>query len=206
MITSVIEAIYDDYLKAKFPNYDSRRDDLNTLAVFAQQYKDPFAFLDQLALLTNLESETEVGAAAKDTEAVNLSSVHQAKGLEFPHVFILRASSPSFPGAFHETLVEFPRELRDPDSVAQDDGKELHLQEERRLFYVAMTRARDSLTIYARRGTGKKDSTPPGFLRDLLKDSQLNRWLRSRPAHAFQTDLFGAAVIPIEASRTSQWL
>src|SRR5205814_4869357 len=98
------------------------------------------------------------------------------------------------------------RELRDPDSVVQDDGKELQLQEERRLFYVAMTRARDSLTIYARRGTGKKDSTPPGFLRDLLKDSQLHRWLRSRPAHAFQIDLFGEAAVPTEPSRTSQWL
>jgi DNA helicase-2/ATP-dependent DNA helicase PcrA len=138
--------------------------------------------------------------------AVALMTLHSAKGLEFPHVFILRASSPSFPGQFHETLVEFPRELRDPDSIAQNDGKELHLQEERRLFYVAMTRARDSLTIYARRGTGKKDSTPPGFLRDLLKDSQLSRWLRSRPAHAFQTDLFGAAVVPMNASPTSQWL
>ncbi|PYV61592.1 MAG: hypothetical protein DMG97_42670, partial [Acidobacteria bacterium] len=95
---------------------------------------------------------------------------------------------------------------RDPDSVAQDDGKALHDQEERRLFYVAMTRARDSLTIYARQGRGKKDSTPAGFLRDLLKDSQLDRWLRSRQAHAFQTDLFGAAHVPVGASSTSQWL
>ncbi len=161
-------------------------------------------------LLEYMDYFREAGGAiampSHEDNAVRLMTAHSAKGLEFPHVFILRASSPSFPGSFHETLVEFPRELRDPDSIAQDDGKELHLQEERRLFYVAMTRARDSLTIYARRGTGKKDSTPPGFLRDLLKDSRLNRWLRSRPAHAFQTDLFGAAVVPMDASRTSQWL
>jgi superfamily I DNA/RNA helicase/RecB family exonuclease len=161
-------------------------------------------------LLEYMDYFREAGGAiampSHEDNAVRLMTAHSAKGLEFPHVFILRASSPSFPGSFHETLVEFPRELRDPDSIAQDDGKELQLQEERRLFYVAMTRARDSLTIYARRGTGKKDSTPPGFLRDLLKDSQLTRWLRSRPAHAFQTDLFGEAVVPIEASRTSQWL
>src|SRR5437868_6612827 len=137
-------------------------------------------------LLEYMDYFREAGGAismpSHEDNAVRLMTAHSAKGLEFPHVFILRASSPSFPGSFHETLVEFPRELRDPDSIAQDDGKELHLQEERRLFYVAMTRARDSLTIYARRGTGKKDSTPPGFLRDLLKDSQLTRWLRSRSA------------------------
>jgi ATP-dependent exoDNAse (exonuclease V) beta subunit len=161
-------------------------------------------------LLEYMDYFREAGGAiampSHEDNAVRLMTAHSAKGLEFPHVFILRASSPSFPGSFHETLVEFPRQLRDPDSIAQDDGKELQLQEERRLFYVAMTRARDSLTIYARRGTGKKDSTPPGFLRDLLKDSQLHRWLRSRPAHAFQTDLFGEAAVPAEASRTSQWL
>ena len=117
-----------------------------------------------------------------DNNAVRLMTAHSAKGLEFNHVFILRATSNSFPASFKERLVEFPRELRDADSVAQEDGKALHDQEECRLFYVAMTRARDSLTIYARRGTGKKDPTPPGFLRDLLKDSQLNRWLRSAGA------------------------
>jgi ATP-dependent exoDNAse (exonuclease V) beta subunit len=79
---------------------------------------------------------------------------HTAKGLEFDHVFIIRASSPSFPASFKESLVEFPRELRDPDSLAHEDDKVLHGQEERRLFYVAMTRARDSLTLYAKRGTG----------------------------------------------------
>ena len=104
-------------------------------------------------------------------------TAHAAKGLEFSHVFILRASSPSFPSPYKEPLLEFPRELHDSASIAQDDDKELCKQEERRLFYVAMTRARDSLTIYAKQGTGK-DPSPPGFLRDLLKDSRLlGRWL-----------------------------
>ncbi len=100
--------------------------------------------------------------------------------------------------------MEFPRELRDPDSVAQQDDKVLHEQEERRLFYVAMTRARDSLTIYARQGKGK-DPTPPGFLRDLVKDATLKRYLRERPARGFQTDLFGAAGTQA-STRTAQWL
>ena len=57
-------------------------------------------------------------ASNKDEDAVRLITVHGAKGLEFSHVFILRATSPSFPASYRETLVEFPRELRDPDSAA----------------------------------------------------------------------------------------
>jgi RecB family exonuclease len=126
--------------------------------------------------------------------------------LEFDHVFIIRASSPSFPSSFKESLVEFPRELRDPDSLAHEDDKVLHGQEERRLFYVAMTRARDSLTIYAKRGTGKNDPSPPGYLRELLSDKSLTRWLRKRDSLPFQTDIFGGSRVPVAPSRTTAWL
>src|SRR5262249_37139137 len=81
MIATVNEAIYDDYAKAKFPNYDQRREDLNTLANFAKQYESAAEFLDQLALLTSLDHEATV--SNEDTEMVTLSSVHQAKGLEW---------------------------------------------------------------------------------------------------------------------------
>jgi len=148
-------------------------------------------------LLDYLEYFREAGGTIPMTtpnvDAVRLMTAHTAKGLEFDHVLILRANSGSFPSSFRESLVEFPRELRDPDSVAQQDDKTLHDEEERRLFYVAMTRARDSLTIYAKRGTGKTDPTPPGYLRDLLKDKNLGRYLRQRPASGFQTDLFAEA-------------
>lgn len=152
------------------------------------------------------EARGAIPLPSPDENAVNLMTAHAAKGLEFKHVFILRANSNSFPASYREPLVEFPRELRDPDSVAQDEGKVLHEQEERRLFYVSMTRARDSLTMYARRGRGR-DVSPPGFLRDLLKDSSLGRWLSQRGARGLQTDLFGeAAPLPSQASRTGQWL
>lgn len=144
---------------------------------------------------------------ARDEDAVHLMTVHTAKGLEWNHVFILRANSNSFPSSYKEHLVEFPPELRDADSAGEDEGKTLHQEEERRLFYVAMTRARDSLTIYARAGKGA-DPTPAGYLRDLLKDVKLKRWLCDRPARALQTDLFGEAVAPPVAglSRTTEWL
>jgi DNA helicase-2/ATP-dependent DNA helicase PcrA len=136
--------------------------------------------------------------------AVRLMTAHAAKGLEFNHVFIIRANSPTFPCSFKESLVAFPRELRDQDSAGQDDSKALHEQEERRLFYVALTRARDTLAMYAKEGTGKTEKTPAGFLRDLLKNTTLRTYLRPRAARAFQTDMFGAAAAP--ASRSSQWL
>ena len=106
-------------------------------------------------------------ASKEDEDAVRLMTAHGAKGLEFSHVFILRATSGSFPTSYRETLVEFPRELRDPDSAAAGDDKTLNDQEERRLFYVAMTRAKDSLHIYGKQGIGR-DKTPAGLMRELI--------------------------------------
>ncbi|HZQ70631.1 MAG TPA: ATP-dependent DNA helicase [Terriglobales bacterium] len=149
------------------------------------------------------EAHGSIPLPATDADAVRLMTAHSAKGLEFKHVFILRAYSPSFPNSYREPLVEFPRELRDPESLAPDDDKSLNAQEERRLFYVAMTRACDSLTFYAKQGTGK-DRTPSGFLRELLKDPGMRPWLRQREAKPFQTSIFAAG--SGLSSRTSEWL
>ena len=148
-------------------------------------------------MLEYLDYFREAGGAipmsSPEVDAVRLMTAHAAKGLEFEHVAILRANSPSFPASYKESLVEFPRELRDPESVVPEDDKTLHEQEERRLFYVAMTRARDSLTIYAKGGTGKNDPTPAGYLRPLLKDAALQRYLRQRTPRGFQPDIFAQA-------------
>ena len=161
-------------------------------------------FLDYLEYFR--EAGGVIPLASTDENAVRLMTAHAAKGLEFAHVFILRASSPSFPSPYKEPLLEFPRELHDPGSIAQDDDKELCRQEERRLFYVAMTRARDSLTIYAKQGSGK-DPSPPGFLRDLLKDSSLlGRWLVPGQPRGFQTDMFAEAAGLPGMTRASEWL
>jgi DNA helicase II / ATP-dependent DNA helicase PcrA len=161
-------------------------------------------FLDYLQHFR--EARGVVPLQSGDDDAVRLMTAHAAKGLEFPHVFLIRANSNSFPCAYREPLVEFPQELRDPDSMGDRDGKALHDQEERRLFYVAMTRARDTLILYGKQGAGK-DKTPPGLARELLKDPGLRRWLVQRPARAFQTDLFAeAAPLPAFVSRTAEWL
>jgi DNA helicase II / ATP-dependent DNA helicase PcrA len=140
--------------------------------------------------------------APASCDAVHLMTAHAAKGLEFRHVFILRANSNSFPTSYRESLVEFPRELRDPDSVGQQDDKTLHEAEERRLFYVAMTRARDTLTLYAKRGAGQ-DPTPAGFLRALLKDPSLGGFLDQRAARGLEGERI-ASLTP--APPLSRWI
>jgi len=164
-------------------------------------------------LVSYLEYFREAGGVIplqpSETEnAVRLMTVHGAKGLEFSHVYILRALSPAFPASFKETLVAFPRELRDPDSLTPADDKTLHGQEERRLFYVAMTRARDSLCIYAKEGTGKNDKTPPGYIRELTNNSRVGSWFRAIPAGGAQASLdIAAAASPLypDESQTTAW-
>src|SRR5438132_4481795 len=127
MITSIVEAIYDDYAKVNFTNYELRREDLNQLAAFARQFKDVNEFLSQLALISNVDAEAAPNQGG-DKEAVNLSTVHQAKGLEFHTVFVIWLTDGMF-----------------PSSRSMDERKDL--EEERRLFYVAITRAKDELYL-----------------------------------------------------------
>ena len=127
MITSVVEAIYDDYAKVNFANYQLRREELDQLAAFARQFKDVHEFLSQLALISNVDAEA-APVQTNEKEAVNLSSVHQAKGLEFHTVFVIWLTDGMFPSS---------RSLDTRDA----------LEEERRLFYVAITRARDELYL-----------------------------------------------------------
>ena len=127
MITSVMEAIYDDYAKVNFTNYELRKEDLNQLAAFSRQFKDLNEFLSQLALISNVDAEVAPNQTA-DREAVNLSTVHQAKGLEFHTVFVIWLTDGMF-----------------PSSRSMDERKDL--EEERRLFYVAITRAKDELYL-----------------------------------------------------------
>ncbi len=135
----------------------------------------------------------------KHPEAVQLMSVHAAKGLEFSHVWLLRVTSGAFPTYFKEGLFEFPPALR--SSIAIGEGKEVHDQEERRLFYVAITRARDRLGIGSRPGKGRRDPTPPGFLRPLIADRSLKSALTTRESVGA-----GSAKLPLEPSPIARWM
>lgn len=131
-------------------------------------------------------------------DAVRLMTVHAAKGLEFTHVWLLRVNSGSFPTSFKAPLFEFPPELR--GSVAVGDGKEIHDQEERRLFYVAITRARDRLSIAGRPGRSR-DRMPAGYLRPLLQDAKLRSALAQREPGNPAT-----ARPPLEFSPVLSWM
>jgi DNA helicase II / ATP-dependent DNA helicase PcrA len=101
-------------------------------------------------------------------DAVQLMTVHGAKGLEFSHVFLMRVNSKSFPARERAPLFEFPVRLM-KEELPQSD---FHIQEERRLFYVALTRAQDRLTITT--VTEKKNKVPV-FIEDIVMDPTVKR-------------------------------
>jgi DNA helicase-2/ATP-dependent DNA helicase PcrA len=126
-------------------------------------------FLDFLELFAQAGGMVAL-PSDESIDGVQLMTVHAAKGLEFPHVYIVRASSPTFPTAYRAPLFQFPDELVESVADLPPDGQEFHLQEERRLFYVAMTRARDFLMVCAKRGS-QRAPMPKGFLVDLSRDA-----------------------------------
>jgi DNA helicase-2/ATP-dependent DNA helicase PcrA len=166
MLRTVIDAGYDDYLKENFANYPVRLEDLEQLAVFAHTFKTTEEFLTQLALLTNLEADDDSKGAE---DRIRLSTIHQAKGLEFDAVFVIMLCDGLFPSA---------------RSIEGEDGPE----EERRLFYVAVTRAKSELYLsypIIRAGFGNASADlvqePSRFLGEIPGDL-LNKW-NLKPAY-----------------------
>ena len=165
MIQLVMEAGYEDYLKEQYTNYRDRREDIKQLAAFGVEFETVEEFLTQLALQTAIEAEASA-RATQDDDQIRLSTIHQAKGLEFDVVFIIMLCDGLFPSA---------------RSVKTRDGEE----EERRLFYVALTRARDELYLsYPSRRSASWDTDdtvqlPSRFLKELPKEL-IDEWnLRS---------------------------
>jgi DNA helicase II / ATP-dependent DNA helicase PcrA len=149
-------------------------------------------------------------------DAVQLMTVHTAKGMEFDHVFVLAVSEGDFPARPQAPVLEFPAALMKEE---QPKG-EFRIQEERRLFYVALTRARRLLTISTVINKRKK---PSPFLEDILADPRLAKahaeqltpkvrlpkeeeTVGSFPAHPLLPQLF--PVIPADSraySRIALW-
>ena len=160
MLRLVMDAGYDDYLKETFDNYERRLEEIQQLAEFAFQFGTVEEFLTQLALLTNVEAEEDT---QDDTEKIKLSTIHQAKGLEFEVVFVIMLCDGMFPSA---------------RSSESNDSEE----EERRLFYVSITRAKNELYLCypnIRGGFGASGAdtfqSPSRFLSEIPK-TLLNEW------------------------------
>jgi len=161
-------------------------------------------FLEYLELFGQAKGAIPLPVTSDD--AVRLLTAHAAKGLEFRHVAILRGSSTWFPCTHREPLVAFPPELR-TSHIASHDDKVLHEEEERRLFYVAMTRAKDTLTIYTHQGRAKKDPVPTSFLREFIAQPAYKKFWTLRHAEAVQETLFGEEeTFAVEHSSVAGWL
>ncbi|MGH9713991.1 MAG: ATP-dependent helicase [Candidatus Acidiferrales bacterium] len=102
-------------------------------------------------------------------DAVQLMTVHAAKGLEFPHVFIIHMNKRDFPSGPRPVVFEFPAELMKEEKPTGD----FQIQEERRLFYVALTRAQRRLTLSTVVNKWKK---PSPFLDDFLMNAKIQKF------------------------------
>ena len=146
-------------MKAKFTNVESRTQDLQQLQKYAERFDNIEEFLSQLSLLAGQDS---VGASRSepDSESVCLSSIHQAKGLEWKVVFLVWLADGMFPN----------KRVLD-----EDDDDQSGIEEERRLFYVALTRAKDELyltypILWPGSFTGEVFQSPSRFLDDISSE------------------------------------
>ncbi len=118
---------YQDYLQSQYPDYRQRQEDLEQLAIFAASYQDLAQFLSEITLQEKFSLEDVKQSAKIQTDVVILSTIHQAKGLEWQAVFLMNLTNKSLPHPLAQTEVE--------------------QEEERRLFYVAVTRAKKYLYL-----------------------------------------------------------
>lgn len=147
IIEKLIKAInYRDYLSDGTPQAEEREENIGSLVSDAQTFAALPDFLEEVALMSGADGETK-------EDSVTLMTIHAAKGLEFPVVFIV---------GLEEGIL--------PHARVQDDGPAA-LEEERRLCYVGMTRAREELHLsyaHSRLQFGQRGYNPPSrFLEDM---------------------------------------
>ncbi len=152
VMETAIDGWYGDYLKGAYADYVERLDELKAMIGFAGRFEEMQDLLAQIVLLNGETSDRQVDPNA---EAIKLTTVHQAKGLEFDIVFVVGLADGQFPGR---------------RSIEAGD-----VEEERRLFYVAVTRARNELylcypKVATRAGPGGMLLQPSRFLMEIPGD------------------------------------
>lgn len=156
-IEAVLSSHYRDYMEHAYDNFEDRLNDLMELAAFSAKYENLEKFLTEITLYEDVAVKNEKGATY-ERERMVLSTIHQAKGLEWNTVFIINLIDGAFPNR---------------RALLEDGG----IEEERRLFYVACTRAKENLFLsyaftggdsgFATRGSGMYFNEPSTFLREL---------------------------------------
>ncbi len=156
MLRSVLAETYSDYLASRYPNARARREDIEQLARYADGYSSCLRFLSEASLLGSIEAET-APVGPEEEEHVVLSTVHQAKGLEWGVVFVIWLADGRFP----------------TDMAGREENG---YEEERRVFHVAVTRAKDELYLsypltYRWRGSETKLMKPSRFLAEVPEEA-----------------------------------
>ncbi len=148
------------YLRASYENADDRLDDLNQISQVAPEAATLDDFLAEITLLSQLDAKNQDEEGDND-DCVTLSTIHQAKGLEWKVVFVLSLSDGLFP---HRKILE--------------RGDLTGMEEETRLFYVAVTRAEDQLYLLYPRYSGGYDGQycPPSRFLTSLPSEMLEAW------------------------------
>ncbi len=162
-----------DWLEVYQRAPEQDRDYVKRLAEFVKEWEDKSDTRKLPEFIEYLDYFEQAGGAVcleddAPGDAVRLMTVHGAKGLEFSHVFVLRVNKNKFPQPERPHVFEFPAALMKEGPPEE----QFHNQEERRLFYVALTRAEDRLTITAL--AEKKGRVPP-FIEDILMEPGIQR-------------------------------
>ena len=143
---------------------------LNQFFEFAEEFNSIYPdndvedFSEYLSFASNFEIEEK----NLEEQAITISTVHGVKGMQYPVVIIPDVIEHRLPTKFQKDKFSIPQDLL-KGVKSKFDEKELHIQEERRLVYVAITRAKEKLIItYAKRyGENKTDSKPSRFLKEI---------------------------------------
>lgn len=154
-IKRVLDSFYRDYVRENFENPEERIEDISALMSFAANKESLQEFLDEVQAEERFQSE----ARSSSGENLVLSTIHQAKGLEWKTVILIDVIENSIPNK---------------KAIRQEGNK--GLEEERRLFYVALTRAKENLYLFVplskKMFRGKEESTDISrFLAEMSEDS-----------------------------------
>ena len=144
-------------MRSAYDNYEERLEDIGQLTKSLGDMPDLDTFLSQVALLSEVDNDS-----MSDADCVTLSTIHQAKGLEWKVVFVIFLGEGLFP---HYKVIS----SGDPDDM----------EEETRLFYVAVTRAEDQLYLSFPRYNGHSyDSQfcPPSRFLTTLPEELFELW------------------------------
>lgn len=173
---SVGEVLNEFINKSGYLNFLANNDkfeELENINEFAKQVSkferenEDNSILDFVNYLNLLEESNSVFATDEfaDRDSVQILTVHGSKGLEFDNVFVVSAVANRFPGINRRDTFELPAELTNEIFPEGD----VHIQEERRLMYVAMTRAKKRLFLtYSGQYEGNKKWKPSRFVSELL--------------------------------------